>query len=71
MALFDWLINGVWFKHKSAILFLNKIDIFKRKLAYSPISTHFPDFHGTRVTPAVDYFADRFRDINSTRGRRN
>jgi guanine nucleotide-binding protein subunit alpha len=70
MELFDTLINGVWFRHHSVILFLNKIDIFKRKLPYSPISAYFPDFHGTSVRTAANYFADRFQDINRTRGRR-
>ncbi|KAJ5600687.1 hypothetical protein VI817_001815 [Penicillium citrinum] len=70
MALFDSLINGVWFRQKSVILFLNKIDLFKTKLAYSPISAHFPDYHGTNITMAADYFDDRFQDLNRTRGRR-
>ncbi|KAJ5267266.1 guanine nucleotide-binding protein subunit alpha [Penicillium angulare] len=69
MELFDSLINGVWFRQKSVILFLNKIDVFKKKLSYSPISAYFPDFHGTSLTTAAKYFANRFQDISRTRGR--
>ncbi|KAJ5267727.1 guanine nucleotide-binding protein subunit alpha [Penicillium angulare] len=43
MMLFDSLANSKWFKRKPIILFLNKIDLFKEKLAISPVSTYFPD----------------------------
>lgn len=69
MELYDSLINGVWLRQKSAILFLNKFDIFKEKITYSPISAYFPDFHGTRLATAAAYFAGRFQDINRTQGR--
>lgn len=28
------------------ILFLNKMDIFRRKIRYSPVSAYFPDYTG-------------------------
>ncbi|KAJ5748439.1 uncharacterized protein N7511_010135 [Penicillium nucicola] len=66
MMLFESLVNGEWFKRKPIILFLNKIDLFKGKLAISPISKHFPDYAGsdTDYDAAARYFADRFRGIN-------
>ncbi|CAG7994005.1 unnamed protein product [Penicillium salamii] len=66
MMLFESLVNGEWFKRKPIILFLNKIDLFKGKLAISPISNHFPDYTGsdTDYDAAAQYFADRFRGIN-------
>lgn len=66
MMLFESLVNGEWFKRKPIILFLNKIDLFKGKLAISPISKHFPDYTGssTDFDAAARYFADRFRGIN-------
>ncbi|CAI7665648.1 unnamed protein product [Penicillium bialowiezense] len=66
MMLFESLVNGEWFKRKPIILFLNKIDLFKGKLAISPISNHFPDYAGsdTDYDAAAHYFADRFRGIN-------
>ncbi|KAJ5887911.1 hypothetical protein N7495_007952 [Penicillium taxi] len=66
MMLFESLVNGEWFKRKPIILFLNKIDLFKGKLAISTISNHFPDYTGsnTDFDAAARYFADRFRGIN-------
>jgi guanine nucleotide-binding protein subunit alpha len=66
MMLFESLANGEWFKRKPIILFLNKIDLFKEKLAISPVSNHFPDYHGADndYDAAAKYFADRFRGIN-------
>ncbi len=66
MMLFESLVNGEWFKRKPIILFLNKIDLFRDKLAISPVSAHFPDYHGadTDYDAAAKYFADRFRGIN-------
>jgi guanine nucleotide-binding protein subunit alpha len=66
MMLFESLVNGEWFKRKPIILFLNKIDLFKEKLAISPISNHFPDYQGENsdFDAAAKYFADRFRGIN-------
>ncbi|KAJ5115385.1 hypothetical protein NUU61_001144 [Penicillium alfredii] len=66
MMLFESLVNGEWFKRKPIILFLNKIDLFKAKLAISPVSKHFPDYSGSNsdFDAAARYFAERFRGIN-------
>ena len=42
MALFDSIINGQWFRKQPVILFLNKFDLFRDKIAASSISAHFP-----------------------------
>ena len=64
--LFESLVNGEWFKDKPIILFLNKIDLFREKLAASPISAHFPDYTGkdNDEEAAKAYFSNRFRAIN-------
>jgi guanine nucleotide-binding protein subunit alpha, other len=64
--LFESLVNGEWFKDKPIILFLNKIDLFREKLAVSPISAHFPDYQGkdNDEEAAKKYFANRFKAIN-------
>lgn len=64
--MFESLVNGEWFKKKPIILFLNKIDLFREKLSVSPVTNHFPDYHGepTDVDAAAKFFADRFRGIN-------
>jgi guanine nucleotide-binding protein subunit alpha len=66
MMLFESLANGEWFKKKPIILFLNKMDLFKEKLALSPINKHFPDYNSsnTDFEAAAKYFSDRFRGIN-------
>jgi guanine nucleotide-binding protein subunit alpha, other len=71
MMLFESLVNGEWFKNKPIILFLNKIDLFRRKLAISPVSAHFPEYEGADddEEAAAKYFAERFRNINRTTGR--
>lgn len=46
LTLFDSICNSRWFVKTSIILFLNKIDIFKEKLAKRPLSDTFPDFKG-------------------------
>ncbi|EEQ91758.1 small G-protein GPA2 [Blastomyces dermatitidis ER-3] len=65
MMLFESLVNGEWFKRKPVILFLNKIDLFKEKIAISPVSKHFPDYQGPEGSyePAIKFFAERFRGI--------
>ena len=64
--LFQSLANNKWFKNKPIILFLNKMDLFKQKLATSPVSKYFPDYTGsdTDSGAAAEYFADRFRQLN-------
>lgn len=66
MMLFESLVNGEWFKRKPIILFLNKIDLFKKKLGISPISSHFPDYTNSDndFDAAARFFADRFRGLN-------
>ncbi|KAG0369024.1 guanine nucleotide-binding protein subunit alpha [Gamsiella multidivaricata] len=53
MLLFNEIANHKLFALTSMILFLNKIDIFQRKLeAGSLVSTHFPEYRGPN-----DYFS--------------
>jgi guanine nucleotide-binding protein G(i) subunit alpha len=44
--LFNSIINSQWFHNTSIILFLNKIDIFKKKLVTSPLNRYFEDYKG-------------------------
>ena len=46
LVLFESIINSRWFQRSSIILFLNKIDIFKQKLARRPLSDYFPEYTG-------------------------
>ncbi|KAI5307620.1 hypothetical protein KEM55_007825 [Ascosphaera atra] len=65
MMLFEALVNGDWFRTKPVILFLNKIDLFKAKIAKSPVRKNFQDFQGPEADYEVAsaYFADKFRGM--------
>jgi hypothetical protein len=50
---------------KQIILFLNKNDLFKKKIQKSPINKHFGDFEGTKgssATLGINYFRKKFLD---------
>lgn len=66
LMLFESLINGEWFREKPIILFLNKVDLFREKLAKSPVRAHFPDYQGPEGDEEAtrQFFADKFKAIN-------
>ncbi|KAI9361449.1 guanine nucleotide binding protein, alpha subunit [Pilaira anomala] len=66
LMLFDTTCNSHWFEKTSMILLLNKIDIFKKKILYSPIQDYFPDYksHPESYDTAKDYFKKRFQRLN-------
>ncbi|KAK9711399.1 guanine nucleotide-binding protein subunit alpha, variant 2 [Basidiobolus ranarum] len=67
LTLFDSICNSRWFVRTSIILFLNKIDLFKEKLAISPFSNFFPDYEGpANYEIACDYIMERFMSLNKT-----
>jgi guanine nucleotide-binding protein G(i) subunit alpha len=67
LNLFESTCNSKWFANTSFILFLNKIDLFKEKLATSPLSDYFPDFtQGNNYEKATEYFITKFKGLNHT-----
>lgn len=44
--LFDQVCNSHWFIDTSMVMFMNKTDIFRAKIQYSPIRAYFPDYSG-------------------------
>lgn len=47
LNLFDEICNSKWFKQTSMILFLNKRDLFEKKISQGiPISAYFKDYNG-------------------------
>jgi len=47
------------------ILFLNKVDVFKRKLSKSPLEIHFPEYTGGQdINKAAKYILWRFTMVN-------
>ncbi len=67
LMLWESISNSHWFTRTALILFLNKMDLFKQKLARSPIAKHgFTDYHGPPDDwrAASKYFLDKFRALN-------
>ncbi|AEO56945.1 hypothetical protein MYCTH_2302506 [Thermothelomyces thermophilus ATCC 42464] len=67
LMLWESIANSHWFTKSALILFLNKMDLFKEKLAKSPITNHgFTDYQGppNDWEKASHYFMDKFRALN-------
>jgi len=65
MRLFDSICNNRWFVDTAIILFLNKIDLFEKKIRYSPLSICFPDYTGPNTFhQACEYIQIQFEDLN-------
>lgn len=72
LMLWESIANSHWFKASALILFLNKIDLFKDKIATSPITKFgFSDFQGdtTSWQQTSKYFMDKFVALNRTPSR--
>ncbi|PBK64320.1 G-alpha-domain-containing protein [Armillaria solidipes] len=72
MTIWDSICHSQWFKRTSIILFLNKNDLFEKKIPHSDIKTFFPDFDGDvgDVRAGRDYFKRRFSKL-ATKARRH
>jgi len=46
LELFDEIINNKWFTNTPVILFLNKVDLFKKKIQTKPLTVCFQDYKG-------------------------
>ncbi|KAK3071794.1 Guanine nucleotide-binding protein alpha-2 subunit, partial [Teratosphaeriaceae sp. CCFEE 6253] len=65
LVLFDSVVNSRWFMRTSIILFLNKVDLFRAKLAKSPLVNYFPEYSGGNdVNRAAKYLLWRFNQVN-------
>lgn len=72
LMLWESIANSQWFAKSALILFLNKIDLFKEKVATSPITKHgFTDFIGdsTDWKATSKYFMDKFKALNRNSGK--
>ncbi|KAK9764345.1 guanine nucleotide-binding protein subunit alpha [Basidiobolus ranarum] len=67
LTLFDSICNSRWFVKTSIILFLNKTDLLKEKLAISPMDDFFPDYEGgDDFDAACEYITERFKALNQS-----
>ena len=56
MKLFDSICNNKWFTETSIILFLNKKDLFEKKITKSPLTICFPDYTGNFFESLLEEF---------------
>jgi len=65
IKLFDEICNSRWFSNTSVVLFLNKSDLFKEKIAKIDLKVCFADYEGGLVfESASKYITDKFVNLN-------
>jgi guanine nucleotide-binding protein G(i) subunit alpha len=65
LSLFEEICNSKWFRDTSMILFLNKRDIFEKKIKVVPISNHFPEYKdGADAEKGAEFFTSLFLSKN-------
>lgn len=71
MTIWDSICHSQWFKQTSIILFLNKDDLFQKKIVNSEIKNFFPDYEGEAgdAKAGRDYFRRRFTRLAHKAGR--
>ncbi|KAJ6254000.1 guanine nucleotide-binding protein g(o) subunit alpha [Anaeramoeba flamelloides] len=63
LLLFEEIANSRWFKDTSLILFLNKIDLFKKKIKNKKLSVCFPDYEGGNdYDEVINYIKNKFQE---------
>ena len=67
LKLFDEIVNAKWFKSTPIILFLNKSDLFKKKIKTFPLSHTFPDYDGPdEFDAACKFVKGKFLCLNES-----
>jgi len=68
LLLFDEICNLPWFQDTAFVLFLNKVDLFKEKLARGiDLKICFPDYKDAlSYQPSVEFIRKRFLDLNQS-----
>ncbi|XP_064393535.1 guanine nucleotide-binding protein G(o) subunit alpha-like [Halichondria panicea] len=65
LRLFNSILNNKWFLDTSVILFLNKKDLFERKIKERPLRDFFPDYRGQNsFQDGVRFICDKFVRLN-------
>lgn len=61
LDLFEGIINLPWFTHAPVILFLNKDDLFREKIAKVDLGIYFPEYTGgTEYAPGLKFIQDEY-----------
>eukprot|EP01094_Clydonella_sp_ATCC50884_P022597 TRINITY_DN5238_c0_g1_i3.p1 TRINITY_DN5238_c0_g1~~TRINITY_DN5238_c0_g1_i3.p1 ORF type:complete len:329 (+),score=124.99 TRINITY_DN5238_c0_g1_i3:247-1233(+) len=65
LLLFDEICNSPWFRATPFILFLNKKDLFEKKIARVDLKTCFPDYKGAQdYEEASKFIEKKFREVD-------
>lgn len=65
IMLFDEICNCGWFTSTSIILFLNKADLFRQKIAHTDLKVCFPDYTaGCDYNRATQYLTEKFKSLS-------
>ncbi|KAJ7892545.1 heterotrimeric G-protein alpha subunit, GPA3-like protein [Mycena olivaceomarginata] len=65
LYLFESVINSRWFLRTSMVLFLTKIDVFKKKLPRIPLGRYFPEYEGgSDLQKATKYILWKYMQEN-------
>ena len=68
LAIFEQTCQTKWFANASIILFLNKCDIFKEKIAKRDLRCCFPDYNdGCDYDAGIRYIQNQFLLLNTVR----
>ena len=64
MRLFDSILKNKWFVETAIILFLNKRDLFEKKIQHSPLTICFPEYDGPNTyVDTTSYIREKFQDL--------
>eukprot|EP00475_Leptophrys_vorax_P025344 TRINITY_DN3550_c0_g1_i1.p1 TRINITY_DN3550_c0_g1~~TRINITY_DN3550_c0_g1_i1.p1 ORF type:complete len:359 (+),score=97.03 TRINITY_DN3550_c0_g1_i1:100-1176(+) len=67
LSLFEEICNSRWFRDTSMILFLNKRDLFERKIKVVPVSDYFPEYKdGADAEKGAEFFTTLFLSKNKS-----
>ena len=70
LELFDEICNSPHFTHTAFVLFLNKVDLFEKKLLEVSLSTCFPEFVGPdSLEPAYEFISSKYLALNRDKSR--
>ena len=71
LEVFESVINSAWFKSKSVVVFLNKVDLLQEKLMNSDIREYHADFSGDPhcCDNVIDFMKKKYLDCDRQKGR--
>ena len=71
IELFRDIMNLNVFEHSHMILFLNKSDLFEKKVGEYPIKEHFEEFEGKENSwDVITFFKQKFKDQKTLKNKR-